>query len=99
MLTEEFVPLAPVNYFQIALDCHKLPEGHLTAKNEADYRLPDLSSLCNQHSSSTVSLAWSPLGIFAFVNVHSRLVESHFPAVSEGDSFELFLDTRDVKTS
>lgn len=98
MVLEELVPIIPVHFFAISADClyHKgkkeqhLPKSHL---------LPDLSALHGQSQFADVSLGWSEKGVFATVKVHRPLVETAFPNLGEGDSVELFFDTRDVKTS
>ncbi len=98
MFEENFVPLAPINFFQVGVDClqHHAP---LTNANFEKYLLPDTSMLCKEHHFADVALAWHPEGIEAFVYVKQAIHQVKYPDVSGGDSVELFFDTRDVKTS
>lgn len=102
MLTEDFVSLTPVDFFQIKADCHYLEHKHhfnLNEKNEKSYRLPDLSDLCDEEHFAEVALAWSLEGLELYLTVNGALENSFYPELTSGDSFELFVDTRDVKTS
>jgi hypothetical protein len=98
MLEENFVPLDPVNYFQIGADCNRL-EGPLTSKNMRGYLLPDTSALCEEEHFADVALGWSTEKLEIMVNVKEAFQEAYYPEVTKGDSIELFFDTRDVKTS
>jgi len=97
--------LNPINFFQISADCLALPEAKkesfplLSSRNYHRYLLPDTSALCIQNAFAEVALGWSREGIEAFINIKEQYQSSQYPNVSSGDSVELFLDTRDVKTS
>lgn len=102
MQEDEIIPLSPVNFFQISADCLHLPSGlfpTLSVSNLKKYRLPDTSALCAEERFADVALGWSADGIEAFVNVSHRYHRVSYPDVASGDSIELFIDTRDVKTS
>ena len=99
MLPEELIPINPVNFFQISLECYQRKGAgfpYLTVKNRERYLLPDLSSLCHEDSFADVALAWSQEGIEVFVQVREPFQQSSYPRVDQGDSVEIFLDTRDV---
>lgn len=98
---EDFVPLAPVNFFQIQLDCLKVEKGFLgkSGVKNKKYLLPDLSSLGSEYPFAEVSLGWNEQGIEALVQVSQPFQRVSFPDVARGDSVELFFDTRDVKTA
>lgn len=99
---EEFVPLTPINFFQISADCHYLKPAAfpaLTKQQAKKYLLPDTSHLCSEESFAEVSLGWNEEGIEAFVKVNHPFKRAYYPEIDRGDSFELFIDTRDVKTS
>lgn len=96
MFDENVVALNPVNFFQISFDCpHKGVKDKFSPKNA----LPDTSSLCNEDSFAQVYLGWNLEGIEAQVTIREAYTQSVFPDVTAGDSVELFIDTRDVKTS
>lgn len=101
MLDEDFEPLSPVSYIQIEAECYFTPPGFptLSIKNFAHYGLPNMSSLAGEEQFADVALGWNLEGLELFVNVKSPLNGAKYPAIKDGDSFELFLDTRDVKTS
>jgi hypothetical protein len=103
---EEIVPLKPINFFQLALDCYRLPseskkgEGfRLTEKNFDKYKLPSTAFLTGDDSFAEVALGWDTEGLEAFVKVDAPFVQASYPQVTAGDSVELFIDTRDIKTS
>jgi hypothetical protein len=98
MLEEKFIPLAPINYFQIGADCKKIDKP-LTYKTMRAYTLPDTSSLCAEEYFAEVAMGWGVEGIEVFVHVKESYSQAYYPDVTKGDSVELFFDTRDVKTS
>lgn len=103
--SEEFVPLTPVNFFQLNVECLRLPakneltfpslKGHLINH----YLLPDTSKLCGEEHFADVAMGWHEEGIEFVVQVDSPFKKASYPSVELGDSFEVFIDTRDVKTS
>src|SRR5438876_772192 len=102
MFGEDFTPLSPINFFQIIVSCHSIENGkfpQLTLKNAQQFVLPDTSSLCNERHFADVALGWNLEGIAAWVKVHQPFQECHYPDLTQGDSVELCIDTRDVKTS
>lgn len=95
--SEEFVPLAPINFFQIQWDCHHLdPKGKLSAEK---YHLPNTGKLCAEATFADVNMGWDKEGIHILVKIKEEMVESYYPDVTKGDAVEIFIDTRDVKTS
>lgn len=98
MMEERFVPLAPVNYFQMGADCFKL-EKPLSYKSMRANMLPNTSALCAEEHFADVAMGWTTEGIEVFVHVKEAFNQAYYPDVAKGDSVELFFDTRDVKTS
>jgi hypothetical protein len=102
---QEFVPITPINFFQISADCMHAAHGKekafpfLTKQNFQKYLLPDTSGLCSEESFAQVAVAWHEDGLEAFVNIDYPFKRAFYPEVDRGDSVELFIDTRDVKTS
>lgn len=94
--------LSPINFFQIKTHCKFLPPSTfpvLSSRNHAKYLLPDTSSLCNEDHFAEVAIGWNQDGLEFFIEVNSPFLKSSYPDVRQGDSCELFIDTRDVKTS
>ncbi len=98
MTEENGFSLAPVNFFQLSANClyaSPMPWPALTSK----YLLPDTSALCAQTHFADVALAWNQEGVAAQASVNAPFHRSSHPDPTRGDSVELFLDTRDVKSS
>jgi len=98
---DEFT-LSPVNFFQIGFDCHQLPEGkfpRLTLQNYRKYLLPDTAMLCSQDTFARMAMGWHAEGLELLVQVDQAYQQCFYPDFQKGDSLELCLDTRDVKTS
>lgn len=102
---EEFFALSPINFFQISADCHYLPPSKtgefpsMSTRQANKYKLPDTSALCHQDNFAEVSLGWNELGIEALMISSEPFHRVTYPDVTRGDSLEIFIDTRDVKTS
>lgn len=97
MFEDGFVPLRPVDFFQLEVDCHYLKkEGEL---NTPSFLLPSLGVLCQEESFAKVHMGWNEEGLSFLIRVDSSFKDVFYPEISRGDSVELFIDTRDVKTS
>ncbi len=99
MFSEEFIPLSPINFFQVALDCHRLGSGDFPRIKGKKFLLPETSVLCNRESFADVSMGWNADGLEIYVSVDKGFDQAFYPEVERGDSIEIFIDTRDVKTS
>jgi hypothetical protein len=103
MTPEEMVPITPVNFFQICVDCAHLDERRgfpiLNRQNCSKYLLPDTSALCSEYSFAQVAIGWHREGVEIFTIVNKPFQIARYPEVDRGDSVEIFIDTRDVKTS
>lgn len=104
MLENEDEPLSitPVNFFQIQATCSYLTPNTfptLTAKNSQKYLLPDTSALCVENHFADVAMGWNHEGIEVLATVKVPSIQTAYPNITNGDSVELFFDTRDVKTS
>lgn len=105
MFEEPSISLSPINFFQIGVDCFYIDPAKksdvfwLNAQNHQKYLLPNTSALCNQEHFADVALGWNQEGIEAFVKIKEPFQQIYYPEIAKGDSVELFIDTRDVKTS
>jgi hypothetical protein len=95
MFDDESFALSPVNFFQLRVDCHYAAKGISGQK----YFLPNTSQLCGDEYFAKVALGWNQQGLECLVEVSQPFHETHYPDVTRGDSVELMIDTRDVKTS
>lgn len=103
--SEEFVPLTPINFFQIRAECPYIPRSKeqkfptITKAQAQKILLPDTSELCSEETFAEVALGWNEDGIEAFVRVNYPFKNAYYPEIERGDSVEFFIDTRDVKTA
>lgn len=88
--------LSPIEFFAISYECRYLPKAErLSWASE----LPKTGVLCHEYNFAKVAMGWNEEGLSFLVQVNQPAVRSAYPGVARGDSVELFLDTRDVKTS
>ena len=86
MIGETFPPIAPVHFFRLNID--------VRAKKQL---LPNTSELCGEEHFADVSIGCADAGIELEVDVHQKFEEAFYPKYDQGDSVELFFDTRDLK--
>jgi len=104
-MIDDFAAITPINFFQLSADCRQMvdwkPENfpYLGKKNFQKYLLPDTSALCGEAFFAEVAMGWCTDGLEAYVVVNHPFRRAVYPDVERGDSVELFIDTRDVKTS
>ena len=98
---EEFAAITPINFFQFQANVRQTKEAFpsLTEKNYKKYLLPDLSSLCSEDAFAQVACGWSTEGVEFYVESTEAFTRSSFPDVVRGDSIELWIDPRDIKTA
>jgi len=94
---EEFC-LSPMNFFSAEVRCFALPSQPESLFSNV-HRLPDLAQTLGEESFSEVFLGWNSEGIRVLVHANKPFEEVQFPEIQQGDSVELFFDTRNVKTS
>lgn len=102
MFEEEFVAISPIDFFQVRLDCVHLESEtfqKLNDKQQKKYLLPDLSHLCADEAFAEVFMGWNKEGLEFVFQVKKKVEDIRFPDITQGDSVEIFIDTRDVKTS
>lgn len=87
----------PVHFFSLKWDCPEL----LKKKDLSTppYLVPSTQHLTGEGAFAKLFMGWTKEGIFVLVKVDNPLIASFYPEVEQGDSLELFFDTRDVKTS
>lgn len=103
--SEEFAPITPINFFQLTADCHYLSYPNeqgfplLTKQRAQKFLMPDVSFLCGEELFAEISLGWHEEGLEAYIRIKQPFQRAYYPDVERGDSIELFIDTRDVKTA
>ncbi len=102
MLPEEWPAITPVNFFQLAFDCDPLEgarEFPSLDVSQKRYLFPSTAMLCEEERFADFFMGWSPEGIEVLAHVQVPFKVVSYPAISRGDSLELFFDTRDLKSS
>lgn len=98
-MNEEFLeqihPLSPVDFFSLSCPLHRAKGFPL----KRTHILPDTSQLLDEESFAEISLAWSPEALLIEASVRKPFESCSYPDYTSGDSLELFIDTRDLKTA
>lgn len=97
-LTSPALRFAPVSLFSVTVDAKRKLAAHKDVLNSA-YELPNMGPLCGEDTFATVYLAWDNAGLWGAVQVEEPCERVSFPDVTLGDSIEIFVDTRDSKSS
>ncbi len=88
-MIETFPPLLPLHFFAMTLE----------AKEGKKLELPSTADFLGEGSFADLAFLWERKGILIEVKVRKPFEEAVYPEFSKGDSVELFLDTRDLKTA
>ena len=97
MFEETPLSFNPVQFFALSCDCCYLSnEQKLQIKKRL---IPSTHVLTQEQSFAKIAFGWHENGLSFLVQVESPIVKSVFPKVEKGDSVELFIDTRDLKTA
>lgn len=94
-LFEDLPSLSPVQFFGLTADCLFL-RGSL--KPEKHHLLPSTSDLLSEESFSDIYTAWNFEKLYFYVVVRRPFQKIGEGDFRRGDSVELFIDTRDLKT-
>lgn len=94
----EIIPLNPVHFFGMSVDCHFV-KGKKGMTLPKDYLLPNLSRFHGDLNFAEVALGWNQEGIFGSVFVSGSFEIALYPDYLAGDAVEIFIDTRDRKTA
>lgn len=96
---EQLEPLSPIDFFALSSEIHyskELPSSRLFQRK---FRLLDTSELIPEEKFAELCLAWNEEGLMIEAFITKPFAHSEFPRFAEGDSLELFIDTRDLKTA
>ena len=89
---------APVSLFSVTADAKRKLATHKDVLN-AVYELPNMGHLCGEDIFATAYFAWDTAGLWGAVQVEEPCERVSFPDVTLGNSVEVFIDTRDSKSS
>lgn len=95
---ENSFSLNPLSFFTLSWDCRRLKNKE-TFPSLTNDLLPSLHPLSSEYQFAKVAMGWHEEGIGLQVKVNQRFIKSVFPEVQKGDSVEIFIDTRDLKSA
>jgi len=104
---EEIPPIFPLSFFDISFDVNFLnfkifedfDNGNFLKIFKKKYLIPNMSKYLKEEKFADIYMGWNEEGIYFFVDVKKRLEEVFSKNYRRGDSIELFLDTRCLKSN
>lgn len=96
-LLEKIPPLLPAGFFSLSSHLEYVKDASRPLKKH--HLLPDTSDLLAEDPYGSFFLGWNEEGIFAEAHIDASFENCFFPNFRDGDSVELFIDTRDLKTA
>lgn len=98
MFESTLISLNPVQFFALSCDC-----SYLSRKEQflsfASHILPSTQCLTGEEHFAKVALGWNEEGIAIQIQVNQPVGDSFYPEIEKGDSVEVFIDTRDLKSA
>lgn len=99
-MSVDWPSMSLLNFVQMQVDCHHREKSLQQSDRDLKrFYLPSTSVFTGEESFADVAMSWNSSGLYFLVLVKSPEFEVYFPELEKGDSVELFIDTRDVKTS
>ncbi len=96
---DQLEPFQVASLFQITFDLKK-KEGLPKKKcYQEPFLLPCTKELVSEESFAEVAMCYSEKGIYINVLVDKPFEDTSYPQVTYGDTFEVFFDTRDIKSA
>lgn len=93
---ENFPNIKILNFFDLKIDCQKyVSKAKLFSKK---YLLQSFSKILNEEEFAKVYMAFSENGLYFIFDIKTSFRKAFFPEIRRGDSIEIFIDTRDLKT-
>jgi len=89
-----FPSLSPSFFFQMRCDVFCNAGKDIARKK---FKLPHYSWLLDEEAFADVYMGWNEEGISFVFEIHTPFDEARYPQFEDGDSVEIFLDTRDMK--
>lgn len=97
-LLESLPAIYPLHFFSLSSDLNYL-EDQQDLSFKKKFLLPDTSEYLAEERFADVYMAWNQDAVFVDVDIHKPLQDIVYPDFRQGDSIELFFDTRDLKTA
>lgn len=100
MFGDAFSPLRPASFFEVGFDCPKLKGKHPFQEIQDDaYSVPQTDFLLHEEAFASLHMGWLPEGLYFYCSISIPFKDVFYPEIVRGDSLELFIDTRDIKTA
>jgi hypothetical protein len=93
---EELPSLCPVQFFGLSAPCAFLAKGPL--KPEKRFLLPSTADMLDEESFAAVYAGWNFDKLFFYIHIERPFQKIGESDIRKGDSVELFIDTRDLKS-
>jgi hypothetical protein len=96
LIDEPLPSLYPETFFGFSAPIYqslKIPAG----RTKRSFLLPHSAELLDEEKFADVYMSWDEEGLCLFCESNRAFVDSAYPRFDEGDSLELFIDTRDLK--
>lgn len=99
MFEDDFVSLSSVNFFSISANCYYIsPDEVEDLFKYKKYLLPSTANLTHEEHFADINMGWNEEGLSFYCHINTPFKDVFYPSIARGDSLELFIDTRDVKT-
>lgn len=98
LLLESLPSLSPLSFFKLSqkiLRAEKIPSGIGKGK----FELLKTAELLGEEGFADIKMAWNREGLLFEIQVNKPFEDCFYPDFRKGDSVELFIDTRDLKTA
>jgi len=89
--------LLPIDFFSVAVDVPYAKAISVSKIFRSVPHLPDLCIYLGEEKFADFALVWNEEGLLGEVKVQKAFEHASFPDFKEGDSVEVFIDTRDMK--
>jgi hypothetical protein len=96
---EELSGLSPIDFFNLSLDVPYFSSSKTSKLFRKSHILPDTSELLGEESFAEIAMGWSEEGLFFEAFIKKPFDKVLYPEFRKGDSLELLIDTRDLKTA
>src|SRR3990167_1768566 len=90
--------LVPIHCFALEVPLKKCPQNITAEKMQRSFLLPNTTALLSEESFAQVAFAWNEEGLYVALFSSLPFQGCAYPHYETGDAFELFVDTRDLKT-
>lgn len=98
MFEENFIPISPLPFFQVHVDCLHvdLEKGAQIVKRQ-EYALPSMEKITGEVPFAKLHMGWNQEGLYFFCDVTEPFQDVFYPDIARGDSLEIFINTRNIK--